>query len=259
MAQALNKTGKPIVYSCSWPAYLVDQPDKVNYAQIGQSCNLWRNFVPDIRANWSYISDIIDYYTDNQDKLIAANGPGHWNDPDMIVVGDPGLTPDQARAQMTMWSIWSAPLIMSNDLRNIDPTSKEILLNKRVISVDQDPLGIMGRLVLKGSLTNTYVKKMTPCNNALGICSYAVAILNKSAKLPVTASLKFDNIGLTYQFGYNVLELWKGYDVGIRYPNDTYNAVVPPTGVYFFKATPTIFGKENENTEKKLNEFKKIA
>uniref|UniRef100_A0A914DJH9 Alpha-galactosidase n=1 Tax=Acrobeloides nanus TaxID=290746 RepID=A0A914DJH9_9BILA len=65
MAQALNKTGKPIVYSCSWPAYLVDQPDKVNYTQIGQSCNVWRNFVPDIRANWSYISDIIDYYTDN--------------------------------------------------------------------------------------------------------------------------------------------------------------------------------------------------
>lgn len=65
------------------------------------------------------------------------------------MVGDPRLTPDQSRAQLTMWSIWSAPLIMSNDLRNIETVYKEILLNKRVIAVDQDPLGVMGRMVKK--------------------------------------------------------------------------------------------------------------
>jgi hypothetical protein len=66
-----------------------------------------------------------------------------------IIVGNNGITPDQARAQMSIWSIWSSPLIMSNDLRDMSPGHTEILLNKYVIAVDQDPLGIMGRMVVQ--------------------------------------------------------------------------------------------------------------
>uniref|UniRef100_A0A914BY81 Alpha-galactosidase n=1 Tax=Acrobeloides nanus TaxID=290746 RepID=A0A914BY81_9BILA len=192
MAQALNKTGRPIVYSCSWPAYLVNQPEK-------------------------------------------------------IVVGDPRLTPDQSRAQMTMWSIWSAPLIMSNDLRNIDPIYKEILLNKRVIAVDQDPLGIMGRLVKKSGSTSIYVKKMTPCDENRETCSYAVAILNRSKRDLVTETFTLTELGLIHHSGYNILELWDGKNMGTFKSEGTYSAKVPPTGVHFFKATPKIF---EENAEK---------
>jgi hypothetical protein len=64
-----------------------------------------------------------------------------------IVVGNAEITPDQSRVQMSLWAIWSAPLIMSNDLRVIAPIYRSILQNQRVIAVDQDPLGIMGRLI----------------------------------------------------------------------------------------------------------------
>lgn len=69
-----------------------------------------------------------------------------------IIVGNTELTVDQAKVQMSIWSIWSSPLIMSNDLRLIAPVFRDILLNRRVIAIDQDPLGIMGRLVANVSI-----------------------------------------------------------------------------------------------------------
>ncbi|KAK6017036.1 hypothetical protein OSTOST_17477 [Ostertagia ostertagi] len=104
MERALNATGRPIVYSCSWPAYMIGQPERVNYYQIANSCNLWRNY-RDIRSSWESILRIIDYYDRNQDKLIPTHGPGHWHDPDMLVIGNPGITVNMAIAQMTICAI----------------------------------------------------------------------------------------------------------------------------------------------------------
>ena len=71
-------------------------------------------------------------------------GPGHWHDPDMLLIGNGCLTTFEEQTQMALWSISAAPLIMGNDLRNITDASKAILLNKHAIAVDQDPLGKMG-------------------------------------------------------------------------------------------------------------------
>lgn len=107
---------------------------------------------------------IIDFYDRRQDHLAKFHGPGHWNDPDMvisscffnflnfhvifqIIIGNPGLTADQARVQMALWCIWSAPLLMSNDLRDIRPEFREILLNRKLIQINQDPLGVMGKKI----------------------------------------------------------------------------------------------------------------
>ncbi|VDK24716.1 unnamed protein product [Anisakis simplex] len=87
MGKELNLTRRPIVYSCSWPAYMISYPEMVNtlvdYNLIGKHCNLWRNF-DDISRSWWSIKRIIDYYDHNQDKLIPAQGPGRWHDPDMV-------------------------------------------------------------------------------------------------------------------------------------------------------------------------------
>jgi alpha-N-acetylgalactosaminidase len=115
--------------------------------RIGQYCNLWRNF-DDVDSTWSSISSIINYYDHHQDEMFPAAGPGRWNDPDMLVIGNPGITVDQARTQMAIWSIWAAPLFMSNDLRFLPAAFKDILLNGKVIAVNQDPLGIMGRQIV---------------------------------------------------------------------------------------------------------------
>nr|CDJ97056.1 alpha-N-acetylgalactosaminidase-like [Haemonchus contortus] len=85
-------------------------------------------------------------------------------------------TIDQAMVQMTLWSIWSAPLIMSNDLRVLKPEIRDILLNRNVIAIDQDPLGIMGKLVRRIKYISIYVKPVTPVRDVH--YSYAVAVVN---------------------------------------------------------------------------------
>uniref|UniRef100_A0A914CW81 Alpha-galactosidase n=1 Tax=Acrobeloides nanus TaxID=290746 RepID=A0A914CW81_9BILA len=182
-----------------------------------------------------------------QDRLIPVQGPGFWNDPDMILAGNQELTLDQTKAQMAVWSAWSAPLIMSNDLRNLTSGSKEILQNKYVIGVDQDPLGIMGRMVNQTGNIMTFVKPMTPVLNN-STYSYAVALLNLGSSPQVRFlvlrklySLEhlfvLRDIGLTNPSGYNVMDLWAGKIVGIYSPSQTYTATVNATGVHFIKAT----------------------
>uniref|UniRef100_A0A0K0DC56 Alpha-galactosidase n=1 Tax=Angiostrongylus cantonensis TaxID=6313 RepID=A0A0K0DC56_ANGCA len=178
----LNLTGRPIVYSCSWPAYLIDKPEQVDYNLIGKSCNLWRNF-DDINSSWKSILSIIDYYDHNQNRHIPTHGPGHWHDPDMLVIGNSGITVNMAIAQMTIWSIWSAPLIMSNDLRTIAPEFQKILLNRDVIAIDQDPMGKMGRLI---SGVSAYVKPITPVYD--GESSFALGFLNRNNKTNVSVT-----------------------------------------------------------------------
>ncbi|KAF7666556.1 hypothetical protein LDENG_00101500 [Lucifuga dentata] len=148
MSKALNATGRHIAYSCSWPAYQGGLPPKVNYTQLGEICNLWRNY-GDIQDSWDSVLNIINWFLENQDVLVPAAGPGSWNDPDMLILGDFGLSMDQSRSQMAIWAILAAPLFMSNDLRTISSGARTILQNKMAIAINQDPLGIQGRRILK--------------------------------------------------------------------------------------------------------------
>ncbi|KAG7235475.1 hypothetical protein INR49_002610 [Caranx melampygus] len=151
MSKALNATGRSMVYSCSWPAYLGGLPPSVNYTLLGEICHLWRNY-DDIQDSWDSVQGIIDWFSNNQDDLQPAAGPGRWNDPDMLIIGNFGLSVDQARSQMALWAIMASPLIMSNDLRNLDNSARAILQNKVAIAINQDPLGIQGRRLLQVSI-----------------------------------------------------------------------------------------------------------
>ncbi|XP_061609779.1 alpha-N-acetylgalactosaminidase [Phyllopteryx taeniolatus] len=148
MSKALNATGRPIGYSCSWPAYQGGLPPKVNYGLLAKICNLWRNY-GDIQDSWESMLNIVDWFFENQEVLIAAAGPGRWNDPDMLIIGDFGLSMEQSRSQMALWAIMAAPLFMSNDLRTIGSGARSILQNKMAISINQDGLGLQGRRILK--------------------------------------------------------------------------------------------------------------
>lgn len=83
--------------------------------------------------------------------IVPIAGPGHWNDPDMLIIGNFGLSYEQSKTQMAIWAILAAPLLMSVDLRTIRPEYKAILQNKKIIAVDQDLLGIQGRRIYKVS------------------------------------------------------------------------------------------------------------
>ncbi|KFV07654.1 Alpha-galactosidase A, partial [Pterocles gutturalis] len=182
MSLALNKTGRSIVYSCEWPFYLrpMQQP---NYTEIKQYCNHWRNFY-DVYDSWRSIKSILDWTALHQDSIVKIAGPGGWNDPDMasritrlvflsqLVIGNFGLSWDQAVTQMAMWAIMAAPLFMSNDLRHISPEAKWLLQNKEVIAINQDPLGKQGYQITKD-------KNFELWERPLSGQAYAVAVLNQ--------------------------------------------------------------------------------
>lgn len=142
MSLALNRTGRSIVYSCEWPLYM--RPIfKPNYTEIREYCNHWRNF-PDIYDSWESIRNTLDWTSSNQEIIVPVAGPGGWNDPDMLVIGNFGLSRDQQITQMALWAIMAAPLLMSNDLRSISPEAKALLQDKDVIAINQDHLGKQG-------------------------------------------------------------------------------------------------------------------
>jgi len=229
--KTLNATGRPIVYSCSWPAY--QNQSLINYTLLGDICNLWRDF-DDINSSWKSIFSIINHYIQLQDLRAKTQGPGKWHDPDMLVIGNDGITEGMSRIQMTVWSIWSAPLIMSNDLRTIAPEFRNILQNRKVIAIDQDPLGAFGKMVKNTSQLYYFVKPVTPHDG--GSYSYAIAIINYSAQ---SAKLSFvlEEFGLKHENGYDFECLWEGKKVGHHTPKDIFNATVSSLDAKFFKAT----------------------
>ncbi|HTB96132.1 MAG TPA: glycoside hydrolase family 27 protein [Terracidiphilus sp.] len=134
MAKALKATGRPIVFSLC--QYGWDSPWEWAPALGG---NLWRS-TGDISPDWDRIYTILE----QQDGLAKYAGPGHWNDPDMLEVGNGKLSLAENRAHFSMWAMVASPLLAGNDLPNMKPEIKEILTNRDVIAIDQDKLGKQG-------------------------------------------------------------------------------------------------------------------
>ena len=135
MDKALKATGRPIVYSfCQygWDAVWEWAPS------VGG--NLWRT-TGDIDPAWDRMYAIVS----QQDGLESYAGPGHWNDPDMLEVGNGKLSVEENRSHFTWWAMLAAPLLAGNDLPNMKPAIHDILTNRDVIAIDQDPLGKQGK------------------------------------------------------------------------------------------------------------------
>ncbi len=144
VSRALRHSGRAIVFSCSPPAYVYGHPRA--YAEvmswIGSVCNLWRTD-DDVYDAWK---SILANYQGNVELLRYAH-PGAWNDPDMLEVGNRGLTLREQRTQFSLWAEMAAPLLISTDVARLSPAALAILSNRAVIAVDQDPLGIQARRV----------------------------------------------------------------------------------------------------------------
>ncbi|XP_062517061.1 alpha-N-acetylgalactosaminidase-like [Corticium candelabrum] len=228
MMRALNATGRPIIYSCSWPDYQRASGIKVNYTNIAINCNLWRNYA-DIQDSWDSVTGIIDYYGNSQDLFAWAAGPGHWNDPDMLIVGDFSLSYDQSKAQMALWAIFAAPLLMSNDLRKISPEAKEILLNQEVIAVNQDPLGKQGLRVLKSGNFEVWRRELSEKSLAVVLFYRATGGSDKEF------SVSFKTLNITAA-AVTARDLFAHKDLGTF--KESFDARVNPSGVVMVKMTP---------------------
>ncbi|XP_061108359.1 alpha-N-acetylgalactosaminidase-like [Conger conger] len=230
MWKALNATGRPIAYSCSWPAYEGGLPPKVNYKQLGEICNLWRNY-DDIQDSWDSLLGIVDWFSTNQDVLQPAAGPGQWNDPDMLIIGNFGLSLDQSRSQMALWAIMAAPLFMSNDLRTLKNDARAILQNEVLIDINQDPLGIQGKCLLK---EKTGIEVFW---RPLSDSASALVFFSRRTDMPYPYQNVLSKLG--YEDGnYKVYDVFSGKTMPAL-THDTYFTVsINPSGVVMWLLSP---------------------
>jgi alpha-galactosidase len=218
MSDALRATGRPILYSiCEWGTH---QPWGWA-ASLGG--NLWRT-TGDIHDAWFDVVDILD----RQVGLGGFAGPGHWNDPDMLEVGNGGMTDDEYRAHFSLWAMLAAPLIAGNDLSTMSTVTAAILTNREVIAVDQDALGIEARRAVKSADTEIWVRPLVGG-------SQAVALLNRSAE-PRTIRLDWSALGLPAYLTVDVRDLWSGKDA--PHATGSLTADVAPHAVVMLKVTP---------------------
>jgi len=184
--KALRALSRPIVYSCSWPAYLGDDETKKPFGDMtAAGCNLWRNWA-DIQCSWGSLSGIIEHWGTYSDVLQKVARPGHWNDPDMLLIGatkgdgSPCVSAAEERTQMAIWAITASPLIMGNDARNLSAVSATLLLNERAIAIDQDALGVPGKRLVGGA--QQVWSRPLGCEGAG--CDVAVALYNFGGQAP---------------------------------------------------------------------------
>lgn len=215
MGDALLKSGRPIVYSlCQYGVGNVE----VWGAQVGG--NLWRT-TGDISDNWaSMVANI-----EKQAHTASYAGPGHWNDPDMLEIGNGKMTDEEYRTHMSLWALTAAPLIAGNDIRDMTPATKSILMNREVIAVDQDPLGKQGVPVKSGDL-ETWVKPLADG-------SVAVGVVNMSAG-ESAATIKASELGLGAEVK-SARDLWA--HVNVKFRNGFYTARIPSHGVLMLRVS----------------------
>ncbi len=224
MSAALRATGRPIVFSiCAW--------DWKGEWMI-PAAHLWRSTF-DIGPCFSGCGEWyrnIDQIIDENNETAQYAGPGHWNDPDMLEVGNSGLSDTEAAAHFSMWAIMAAPLVAGNDVRNMSNQIRDILTNTDVIAVDQDPAGIQGTWVVDNGDLEVWMKPLCTRDGP----EKAVALLNRSGgSADITVS--FNDIGISGTA--TVRDLWAHQDLG-EY-NGSFSANVPSHGVVMVKIVET--------------------
>ncbi|CAA2978798.1 alpha-galactosidase 3-like [Olea europaea var. sylvestris] len=193
MRDALNATGRTIFYSlCEWG---VNDPA----LWAGKIGNSWRT-TNDIKDNWESMTTIADL----NDKWADYAGPGGWNDPDMLEVGNGGMTYQEYRAHFSIWALMKAPLLIGCDVRNMTSETFEIISNEEIIAVNQDPLGVQGRKVYAYGPDGCYQVWPGPLSGS----RLVVSLWNRSSK-NATITVNWAALGLESSTHVSVRDLWK--------------------------------------------------
>jgi alpha-galactosidase len=213
MHDALVRTGRPIVFSLCQYGW-----DRVWRWGASVGGNLWRT-TEDIDDHYDRMS-VIGF---DQDGLESFAGPGHWNDPDMLEVGNGGMNHDEYVTHMSLWVLLAAPLLAGNDLAKMTPETLSILTNKEVVGVDQDAKGEQGQRVSQEGPLEVWAKKLADG-------SVAVGLFNRGESTnPVTVNFK----DLGVQTSAQVRDLWEHKNLGSF--KGSYTEEVPRHGAVLIK------------------------
>jgi len=208
MSNALLSTGRPIVFSmCEWGTAKPWLWAKA----IG---NLWRT-TGDISDHWEGKNKwpdgsccslgMVDIF-EMQNGIETYAGPGHWNDPDMLEVGNGGMTNTEYQAHFSFWAMLAAPLMSGNDVRSMTPEIKEILTNKEVIAIDQDKLGRQGRRVSKNGDLEIWARPLSDGGRAV--------ILFNRGTTESAIGVAWEQIAYPNHLSAKVRDLWAHKDLG---------------------------------------------
>jgi alpha-galactosidase len=215
MGDALQATGRPMIYSlCQYGLGKVETWGP----KVGG--NLWRT-TGDIRDEWKSMIDNIE----KQVPTAPYAGPGHWNDPDMLEVGNGKMTADEYRTHMSLWALTAAPLLAGNDIRSMTDVTKSILLNKEVIAIDQDSAGKQASPVKNGDL-ETWVKPLADGSVAVGVVNLGDAAAKATVKASDLAPAKKVK---------SAHDVWSHQDV--KFTDGAYSAEVPSHGTLMLKVS----------------------
>jgi len=221
MRDALNKTGQPIFFSmCEWG---VENP--ATWApSVGNS---WRT-TPDIHDKW--LSMLVRAEVNNNWAQYAS--VGGWNDPDMLEVGNGGMSTTEDETHMSLWCLMKAPLLIGCDVSNMTKDTKRILTNGEVLAINQDPLGIQGIKLRSEGAAEVW-------GGPLVENSYVVLLLN-IGDVETNVMMVWDDLGLEHNKLFRVRDLWEHEDKGLM--KDSLTTPVPSHGVKMYKLSPFFTG-----------------
>ncbi|MGB9467162.1 MAG: glycoside hydrolase family 27 protein [Candidatus Acidiferrum sp.] len=215
MHKALLKTGRPIVFSlCQYGANAVWRWG----ASVGG--NSWRT-TGDISDNYSRMTEI----GFGQAGLAKYAGPGHWNDPDMLEVGNGGMNIEEYRTHMSLWALLAAPLLAGNDLSTMKPETIAILTNREVLAIDQDTLGKQADRVRAEGSREIWARPLADGSKAVGIFN--------RFDWPQSIEISFREFG--FKGGVKARDIWAAKDLGTL--PGSYKARVPPHGVVLLRVS----------------------
>jgi len=216
MGDALKATGRPIVYSlCQYGLR------KVWEWGAASGANLWRT-TGDIEDVWKSMSTI---GFDKETGLEQYAGPGHWNDPDMLEIGNGNMDAVEYRTHISLWAMLAAPLLAGNDVRSMDDETKQLLINREVIAIDQDKLGKQGFRVSKEGRTEVWVKPLEGGD-------LAMALFNRGDNAELMIA-KWTDLGLSGK--HSVRDVWAHADRGKI--KDLFEAEVSGHGVVMLRVS----------------------
>ncbi|EDY50730.1 alpha-galactosidase [Streptomyces clavuligerus] len=216
MAEALRATGREILLSvCEWG-------ENAPWEWAGEYGSAWRT-TGDIADTWDSMLGIAR----RNQELAPYARPGAWNDPDMLEVGNGGMTDTEYRTHFSLWSQMAAPLLIGSDLRTATPATLEILTNREVIAVNQDPLGRQGTVVSRSGGLVVMTKPLADGGRS-------VTLTNETAAAR-TVTTTAEAIGLGGSASYTLRDLWTRQN---RTTADTIAATVPAHGTVMYRVTP---------------------
>ncbi|MYL58770.1 hypothetical protein GLW20_14780 [Virgibacillus halodenitrificans] len=228
MRDELQALDRPIIYGIS------EYGDTKPWEWAKPIANMWRT-TSDIQANWGSLMTILD----QQVGLYKYAGPGYWNDPDMLQVGNPGLSETENRAHFSLWSILAAPLMAGKDLRHMSTSTAEILSNKEVTAVNQDLIGLQGRKIRDDGDKEVW---MRPLANG----DRAIVLLNRGQK-ETEMSVNITDLGLPQSSStYYIRDLWAHETTQ---STGEIQASVPGHGVQMYRISPADPVEASENVQ----------